>query len=318
MVGRIDVNKIVPTAPRGTSDNRAASTAFITGGGAGPRIVLAGATTFYVSTTGSDANSGLSAASPWATFAHAFAIISSLYDFGGQTVILQIADGTYSLANGNPQLKVLAWLGGGALIIRGNLANQDAVVISSVNLDAINAIVAPLPGPVQVSFLKVTTSGSVVFPDFCSGINAGVTSRFIVDNVDFGPCSFAQMLAQSGGFITNSALDGTNKSFTVSGNSGRNAYASGLGRISHFGQAHVAIPNPLTVSEWVTAGAGGNVTYGFGIAFTGAGGAGAPAAVTGAKFNCNAGTVTTGTNNPNFLPGSTAGIGANSGATLYT
>lgn len=29
MVGRVDVNKIVPTAPAGTSDNRAASTAFV-------------------------------------------------------------------------------------------------------------------------------------------------------------------------------------------------------------------------------------------------------------------------------------------------
>lgn len=68
-------------------------------GGAGwiyaARVRLTEDTTFYLSATGSNSNSGLSALSPWATRAHAWTMLQNFYDLAGYDVLIQIADGNY-------------------------------------------------------------------------------------------------------------------------------------------------------------------------------------------------------------------------------
>lgn len=86
------------------------------GVGAGSRIRLSSPTTFYVSTSGSDSNNGLSPSTPWATFGHAMAVLTGQYDFGGQAVTLQAVAGH---ANFTTPLFISPWTGGGSLTYDG-------------------------------------------------------------------------------------------------------------------------------------------------------------------------------------------------------
>jgi len=110
-------NWTVPTAPRGTSDSRAASTAFITGGGAGPRIVLPSpaypGNIFYVSQLGNDSTGNGTLAAPWLTPTGAYNNIVNAFDFGGQTVTLQAVAGHAAFTT---TLTVTPWVGGGSFI----------------------------------------------------------------------------------------------------------------------------------------------------------------------------------------------------------
>ena len=100
------------------------------------------ATTFFVSTTGSDTSGNGSSALPWATPQHAVNEIS-VFNFGGQTVTIQLATpGTYAgpiIING---------LSSGTTVIKGNPASQSSYVISGN---------APLLGG-----LVVATGGSTI------------------------------------------------------------------------------------------------------------------------------------------------------------
>ena len=68
-------------------------TSLSTGGVA--RTLLTATTNFYVATTGSDSNNGRSS-TPWLTINHALNYVQQNYDLGGQTVNINVADGTYT------------------------------------------------------------------------------------------------------------------------------------------------------------------------------------------------------------------------------
>ncbi len=55
--------------------------------------------TYYVSTTGSDSNDGLSAITPWATLRHAINVINNIDWSGGFVPTVQFAAGTYTATN---------------------------------------------------------------------------------------------------------------------------------------------------------------------------------------------------------------------------
>jgi hypothetical protein len=63
------------------------------------RIPSGGDLTFYVATTGSDSNSGTSAATPFATLQQAMNVACG-YRYSGATLTFQMADGTYANQNG--------------------------------------------------------------------------------------------------------------------------------------------------------------------------------------------------------------------------
>lgn len=97
----------------------------------GGRILLTTATTFHVSTTGTDvAGCGLaSGASACRTRGYLYSILSASYDLAGYTVTVQIADGTYtdSLQVYGPLL--VGQAGAAGLIFQGNCASTEAVLI---------------------------------------------------------------------------------------------------------------------------------------------------------------------------------------------
>lgn len=90
----------------------------IVSGGGVPRIVLAAPTDFYVDpTNGFDSNPGTLAA-PFKTLNHAMTVLASIYDFGGQAVTVHLLNNGND-ANGSGNMDVVAWTGGGQLILDG-------------------------------------------------------------------------------------------------------------------------------------------------------------------------------------------------------
>lgn len=92
------------------------------------RTYLSSATTFYLSPSGSDATGDGSQANPWATPRHAYDVLQRNYDLGGQTVTIQLANGTYPVSN---QLygPLVGQYGAGGLIFQGNSLDRRAVRI---------------------------------------------------------------------------------------------------------------------------------------------------------------------------------------------
>lgn len=95
-------------------------------GATGLRIQLTAARTYYVATTGSDSNSGLSAGAPFATLQKAVDEAHKL-DCATYDVTIQLANGTY--AAGATVARPL--MGGGTLIIKGNETTPASVVLSA-------------------------------------------------------------------------------------------------------------------------------------------------------------------------------------------
>lgn len=109
--GDNNFNCVVPTAPPGTSDDRAASTAFVT---QGRRLLMSAPLDLYTNySTGSDANNCL-VATPCQTAQGAFNRVLLLYDTAGQPVTIHVAvnDSTCLVVN-------FGWVGGGTVTIQG-------------------------------------------------------------------------------------------------------------------------------------------------------------------------------------------------------
>jgi hypothetical protein len=96
------------------------------------REVLTAARTYYVSLAGSNSNDGLSPGSSFQTIQHAVDVALFNLDTGGNTVVIQLADGVYDLA-GDTIGVYLPPLGGGSVYVRGNLATPANVVVKTTD-----------------------------------------------------------------------------------------------------------------------------------------------------------------------------------------
>lgn len=170
------------------------------------RITLTAATTFFVSNAGSDTNNGLTAATPWLTIQHAVNVLTTTYDFGGQSVTIQLADGTYS----ENVILAYPWVGGNMLIIVGNVGTPANVVINPANGTAFSLGTPGGFSPVSLTLsgMKISAAGGscIVGADRCSMIiGAGVI---------FGACSGSHIVASRGASAFLSAPT------TIAGNAG--------------------------------------------------------------------------------------------------
>lgn len=98
------------------------------GGGSSGRTRLTAATTFYVSTAGSDITGTGTLANPWATRTHAYTTLQSSYDLAGFVVTIQLANGVYtdSLQATGP---CVGQIGAGGIIFTGNATDATQVTI---------------------------------------------------------------------------------------------------------------------------------------------------------------------------------------------
>lgn len=94
----------------------------------GARTRLTASTIYYVSTTGSDSNDGLTPATAWATLQHAVDFVANTVDLGGFNLTVQLLTGTYSgaIQNGVPD-------GSGYLIVQGDTVTVSNTVVQDSN-----------------------------------------------------------------------------------------------------------------------------------------------------------------------------------------
>ena len=130
--------------------------------------------TYYVATTGSDGNNGLTVGTPFLTIQKAADVIAATLDIGINSVTIQLADGTYTAG-----VVVNPVLGTGQYIIKGNSATPANTLIS-LSSDA--CIKATNGAVVTVTDLKLaSTSGYGLQADKMAVLNYG--------NIEFGICA---------------------------------------------------------------------------------------------------------------------------------
>lgn len=154
------------------------------------REMLTAARTYYVATTGNNANDGLSAGSPFLTIQKALDVVFGTLDLGGFDVTIQLADGTYwaGFSESSPQV------GAGLITINGNSTTPANVIISATNASACS-----VQGGAQVKIqnleLRITTSGR------CISSSGGGSVIFIGVGIRFGTCAGFHIVAEYGGLV---------------------------------------------------------------------------------------------------------------------
>lgn len=203
MVGRVDVNKIVPTAPSGTSDNRAASTQFVANAVAGianVRTRISTATTFFINpASGNNSSSGTSSGAAWLDMTP----LATNYDVQATITLQWVSGTTYT----DKAFFAQSIVGNGAVILQGDTVTPSNVTLNAAtslpggalfNFNAVNGI-----WTVQGFKLEATLSGvigifaqrsavqylNMEFAAMASGIHVAGSVQAKTDAV--GPCTIS-------------------------------------------------------------------------------------------------------------------------------
>lgn len=150
------------------------------------REVLTANRTYFVNpSTGSDSNDGLSSGAAFATIQKALDVIVETLDLGGYDAVVQVADGTATNA-----VKLSApQTGPGNIIVQGNAANPENVIVSVTSNHCFWADGAGVRLTVKDLEVRTTTSGN--------GLLAQNQSLIEYTNVRFGSCATAHMSSTS-------------------------------------------------------------------------------------------------------------------------
>jgi hypothetical protein len=152
----------------------------------GPRPVLTAPTTFYLATSGSDSNDGLTTSTPWLTPAP----LASRFDFGGQNVTLKLN------SNFSTGLNVPAWTGGGKLIIDLNGFSITGGAGTTPNSCILTPLFVPLPGDVVLINSAGVGNGGTLSNAGGGALGMFHVGRFVIgtqgvaqSGITFGTCS---------------------------------------------------------------------------------------------------------------------------------
>ena len=156
-------------------------------GATGPIVRAAAAANYYVSTTGSDSNDGLTSGTAWLTIQHAWNVLLTL-DLQGQAVVVNIAAGTYTAG----MVAVFNAPTGGTVTFNGAGATT---IISKTGGQCFQVALAPCTVTVQNMKLKTITSGS------CLEAYGPGSVIYVGPGVTFDACAQYHMYAASGGEI---------------------------------------------------------------------------------------------------------------------
>ncbi len=282
MPARGSPNWTVPTAPVGTSDNRAASTAFV-------RSKIKTALTYYVRTDGSDANNGFSdtAAGAFLTLQKAADTVSGSIDFNNQTVTIQVRAGTYA------GVAISPWVGAGILLIDGDLVTASNVLINSAASSggAAISITKGALGTLGLQGFKIAGSGFF-------GINVASPANIVMTNWEWGAIAggLPHIAATCGGANISLAA-----SYAISGGASQHLIASNGGKISTSGAIVATLTGtPAFSLAFAQADHGGNIITSSLFSFSGA--------ATGPRYNAILnGIIDTGGGGPTFFPGNAPG-----------
>lgn len=115
--------------------------------GGGGLVIISSDTTYYASTTGNDANDGLSAGSP-KTLQGMINYVSNIVLEGGVTLTIQIADGNYAATYTTRKIS-----GDGVVVLQGNTSNRRSVTVQQINHSASGSIY-------RTRYLKLTNNAA--------------------------------------------------------------------------------------------------------------------------------------------------------------
>jgi len=194
---------------------------------ANSRIQLSANTTFYVSNSGYDIlGNGTTAATPWATPQFAVSTLQNYYDLGGYTATIQLADGDYTVTNGNVINlvgQIPGQVGCGSLVITGNASSPTNVVLVASGQG--HGLSAHQDAYCTIQNMKISANGTSPTPipgptDGGCALWAGDVSKVQFNNIWFGSCSFAHITANFAGFVANTG------NYTIMGGAPNHAVAS--------------------------------------------------------------------------------------------
>lgn len=255
----------------------------------GLRVKLTADRTYYVATTGNDANDCLAIGTPCLTPQHAVDLATANVDTGTfYNVNVQLADGTYTgLVNMARPL-----VGGGRLTLVGNTGTPANVIYSVTSNDAITASNPGVRLYVSGMELRTTTSGSCLRSTLYATLTISTAMRF-------GACATVDMQADGFGTIQLGA------SYTIAGNSGAHFNAQQQGIIGGSSITVTLTGTPAFSTAFALAGSLSAI-YTPTITFSGSG--------TGTRYNATLNSVIfTNGGGASYFPGSVAGSVATGG-----
>ncbi len=254
------------------------------------RPLLTANRSYYVASTGSDSNDGLTAGRPFLTLQKAAEAACNL-DTGGYSITVNVAAGTYTA--GVSVNKAL--VGGGSLVFLGDTNTPGNVVISVSNADCF--IASNFGTVLSVKGFKLITSGSG------HGMHAyygGVIS--VEGRMDFGACATRHMTAEQGGQIICWAI-----SYNISGASACHMYATGPGSLIMAQSNTVSLTGSPAFSTAFAVASSLACISGSGCTYSGSTG-------TAARYACLMnGVIQTSGSGANYYPGTLAGSTATGG-----
>lgn len=152
------------------------------------RTQLAAARTYYVATTGSDSNDGLSSGAPFLTIQKAVNVASML-DNGGYDITIDVENGTYT-----GQVVLKSFVGSGKIIITGDTTTPANVLVtvagSSPTIYALG-----VSGTYELEGLEIRQTGTH------SSVYAGSNTYLEIDRCRFGTSGFYCIQAEIGAIV---------------------------------------------------------------------------------------------------------------------
>jgi hypothetical protein len=196
--------------------------------------------TYYVATTGSDSNDGLSSGSPFATIQKAVDVVCSL-DLSIYQATIQLADGTYTAG-----ATLKSYVGALPPIIQGNATTPANVVVNNAST---NTFLLDVVATWRIANLRVLSGGNGFFVR-----NGGVCN---LASVHFGACTGTHISAELSGIVT---IGGA---YTISGGAYAHVDAGYSGQIYSTDTASITISGtPAFSHSFAGSAAGGSIRYG--------------------------------------------------------
>ena len=254
------------------------------------RETLTAARTYYVSTTGNDSNTGLTAGSPFLTIQKAVDTIAAL-DINAKTTTIQVADGTYT---GAVSLKnVAGYAAVGNLVINGNSSTPANVVISTTSAHCFQASGTNTVWLIQNMKLQTTTSGNCLYAIYSGTIAFSL--------LEFGACAGAHIRAELNG----SVLRNGTGTYVISGNAANHMLAY-VGGLIYMSAGTVTVSGTPAISSSFAAAQVNGTIRADGITYSGT--------ATGTSYSVTLnGVIYTGGGGGNYFPGNVAGSTATGG-----
>ncbi|MGL5807320.1 MAG: DUF2793 domain-containing protein [Xenococcaceae cyanobacterium] len=250
--------------------------------GSAGRETLTANRTYYVSTTGSDSNNGLTAGMPFLTIQKAIDVVASL-DINIYDVTIQLADGTYT---GQVILKSLLSNGGTCTIV-GNVSNRNTVIITS-NVQQSGTILVDNVNTIY-KFLSLTLRNTALESQESRCIFV-TNSTLLVGDIDYSTCGTYHIVINKGG-----ELRVVSPCFI---SSGAFMHAIGTGYYN-FIFSNLTFVGSLSFNTFVASAVGGFFDF-YGSTITGS--------FTGKRYDVSGNAVIRSNGGSvNYFPGSTAG-----------